>query len=269
MLLPPLWLFDLGSISDAALNALLSAGGLVWNAAIGFQLRRGVDPDELGAVKRRRLAPLLLPLFGLLVLAGTGSPYVMIAAAHCVKGVCTNVLTPPWTWLLDIAITSQSTAITIAFGLWRYGGVALRRTVFIGVTMFVASIATAIGVIGFLLSRGVVQLHAGHVWYALFYPVCVVGAISLFEPLYRRGSVWVPCVLVYLLPYGPMIWLYDSAVVAIPSGLVTLLAYLIRFGWFAALAFQLRSSNPVFWGRPNPTPSDAQPAITPATQRPA
>ena len=262
VLLPPLWLFDASMISEAALNALLSAGGFIWNAAIGFQLRRGIASDELGQAKRRRLAPLLLPLFGLFVLAGSVVPFIMIFAAHCTQGSCANVLVSPWTWITGIGIAAEATAITIAFGLWRYAGVERRRSVFIGVTMFALYVATGLGLVGVLLWRGMAELPATHWWYATLYPVCTVAAIAIFEPLYRRGAVWAPCVLLYALPFGLLAWLTDSALVNLPSSLVTLLAYAIRFLWFAALAFQLRSPTaPVFWARSHAQPADAVPGI--------
>lgn len=246
LLLPPLWLFDSGMISEAALNALISTVGFVWYAAIGLQLRRAAEAVELSEPRRRKLAPLLLPLFGLFVLAGSVAPFAIIAVSA------------RWMWLVNVGITAETTAITIGFGLWRYARIALRRSTLIGLTMFALSFATGVGLVGILVSRGTTELHAMHWWYATLYPLSTLAAIAIFEPLYRRGSVWVPCVLLQMLPYGLLVSLYDSSLISPPGSIVTLLALVIRFFWFAALAWQLRSPQvPAFWAKSSGRPAEA------------
>jgi hypothetical protein len=249
LLLPPIWLYHAKVISDPQLNALIGAAGFVWDAALGLQLRRGAESLAFSPRTRHKLAPVMLPLFGLIVLVGCLAALVIIVVlAHCLWGACTGAVEPPWTWLADVGATALATAITIAFGLRRYAGIAARRSALIGGAMFAASFATGILVIATLTSRGTGALEATRWWYATLYPVCTVAAIAMFEPLWRRAVVWVPGVLIHMVPYGLLIGLSESGIIAASGSIVTLLAYVIRFSWFAALALQLRSPRlPAFW----------------------
>jgi hypothetical protein len=266
LLLPPVWLYHSKIISDPQLNALIGAAGFMWNAAIGLQLRRGAESLKFSARTRYRLAPIVLPLFGLIVLAGSlVSVVIVTVVAHCAQGDCSAAIAPPWTWLADVGTTAVATAIALGFGLWRYSGVAARRSILIACTMFALSFATGAGLIAILTSRGTSVIHATHWWYATFYPVCTLAAIATFEPLYRRASVWLPGVALFTLPYGLLIGLRDVSLISAPNSIVVLLVYVIRFSWFAALACQLRSPQaPAFRPRSRAQPPAIPPGVAAA-----
>ncbi len=241
---PPLWLFDTGMISADAVNALVSAAGFVYTAAIGLQLRRGSESVEISEQKRRKFAPVAVALFGLLVLGYSFILEIVITVSiRCAYGACSGSIDQPRMWLFNIGLAAETTAITIAFGLWRYSGLAVRSAARVGSTIFALDIAAGSALVGVLLSRGTTEVHALHWWYATLYPPCTLAAIAIFEPTYRRASVWMPFLALFSIPYGLMVWLYDSSYILPPQLVIALLGCAIQILWFAAIAYQLRSPD--------------------------
>ena len=99
-------------------------------------------------------------------------------------------------WPLDIGFKSASVAIAFAYGLTLYRGSAVRAATVAGSTVFIAELLPAAIVAWSLyVLAGATDLR----WLAIALP-CAVAAMAIFEPTFRRPSIWLLAVAAYVVP---------------------------------------------------------------------
>ena len=159
--------------------------------------------------QQRRLAPLILPLFNctLIVLsavffAGLWS-FFYAGMAPSDKIIQYGISVSPWYTL--VAYQSAFAAVTCAFGLWRYSGLAFKRAVLAGALILAAGFVADAVLTKILLSLGFSFYASQYWWNATLAAPCWVTALAIFDPVFRRPRVWTLLVLVYcvgfVLPY--------------------------------------------------------------------
>ena len=177
----------------------------------------------------RRFAPAAMPLFafmaliiGLLFYAGTFSYFY-------------GTTLPSWAWIPEMALYGLVTATTCAFGLWRYAGLARRRAVAAGATIFLASLALSMPAITFLMSHGLSALVATRWWGVLASTPLTLLILAIFDREFRDVFVLVPLIAIISPPLG---FIFFSPLVSDNARLG--FAYLIAILWYVGLGYQLR-----------------------------
>ena len=165
---------------------------------------------------------------------------------------------------INLGLLSASTAITFAFGLWRYSGLQRRRALLAGGSLFLLEVAAGAALMGILFSHDVTLRHAFHWWAATLYAPCALTAMAIFEQTFRRVLVWLVLTFLFAGPYGLLIWAYDSSSISISENMLFFSVLIIISVWFAAVGYQLRR-NP---GRRR-LEEDAAPASHPAMREAA
>jgi hypothetical protein len=177
----------------------------------------------------RRFAPAVMPLFAFmglifgLIIHGGSLTYFY------------GTQSPSWAWVSELALYAEVTAITCAFGLWRYAGIGLRRTIAAGATLFLLNFALGAPVIAVSISHGATSLAAMRWWGGLMSTPLTLLGLAIFDREFRNVFVWVPLIAIVSPPLG-FIFLSGS----VSDSARIWLAYLISILWYAGIGYQLR-----------------------------
>jgi hypothetical protein len=242
-----------GNLKDIITITILMS----WFAAIGYQIRLGSEPFE-NVLRRRTFALLELPALGL------ATYFMSVRLAKAIIQIIYGSADQPWWWLVNFGLLSGSTAITFAFGLWRYSGLQRRRALLAGGSLFLLEVAAGAALMEILFSHDVTLRHAFHWWAATLYAPCALTAMAIFEQVFRRVLVWLLLSFLFAGPYGLLIWAYDSSSISISDNVLSFSIFIIMSVWFAAVGYQLRR-NP---GRLR-LEEDSAPASRPAMREAA
>ena len=130
--------------------------------------------------RRRRFAPLVLPLFSLAAFLGSG----LLAAGFLLKFLHTDVL-PPWTIHY---VTSAYMAISCTFGLWRYASVRLARALLAGAMILVVSYVGGGIFVHALMAHG--HGNAEYLWRITLDAPVIVTTMAVFKRSFRSVYLW-------------------------------------------------------------------------------
>jgi hypothetical protein len=181
---------------------------------------------------RRRFAPAVMALFaftalvvGILIHGGSLS-YIYGAES------------PSWRWVSELARYAEVTAITCAFGLWRYAGTVLPRAMAAGATIFLLNFALGTPSIAVAMSNGATSIVAMRWWEVLAStPLTLIG-LAIFDREFRNVFVWFPLIAI-ISP--PLCFIFLSS--AVPDNARIWFAYLISILWYVGLGYQLRRGD--------------------------
>ncbi len=130
--------------------------------------------------RRRRFAPLVLPLFSFAAFVGSG----LLAAGILLIFYHTNVF-PPWTIHY---VTSAYMAISCSFGLWRYASVGFSRALLAGAIILVVSFIGGGIFVHTLMAHG--HANAEYLWRITFDAPVIVTAMAVFKRSFRGVYLW-------------------------------------------------------------------------------
>jgi hypothetical protein len=180
----------------------------------------------------RRFAPAVMPLVaiaalvvGLFVLGGPMSYFYPNGR-------------PSWGWVTEMALYTEGTAITCAFGFWRYAGFGLRRAAVAGATIFFLNFALEAPAVAIAISHGFSSEVAMRWWGVVMSVPLTVIALAIFKREFRNVFVWLPLIAIISPPLG---FIFFSSQVAENDRLS--LAFLVSILWYAGLGYQLRRGD--------------------------
>ena len=239
---PPLgFIFLSSSVSDGNKIWLAYLISILWYVGLGYQLRRGGGSLEDDARQSRTSAPWsvlwALPILGLSTLAtltlwATGAWILLVGA------------TPPArSWPISLGIVAASTALTGAAGLWRYRGCGLARAALAGLAIFAVDFAGAAVLIEALSAHDVAEKLAADWWGAILYAPDTLMVLAAFDRAFRRWLTLAMLAAAFCGPYGLLVWLNDSATLAMSDTTMTLLFMIVFALWLAAIGRTLQQSK--------------------------
>jgi hypothetical protein len=177
----------------------------------------------------RRFAPAVMPLValaafvvGLFVLGGPMA-YIYPNAR------------PSWGWIVEMTLYVQVTAITCAFGLWRFAGFGWRRAVAAGATILLLTFALEAPTIAIAIAHGTTAQTAMRWLGVLVSAPLTVITLAIFDRQFRNLFVWIPLIATVSAPLGVI--LFSRSI--LENDRLTL-AFLISILWYAGLGYQLR-----------------------------
>jgi hypothetical protein len=219
-------------------NLLMLLVWLTWFAAIGYQFKNGVA--AVPAEHWRRLAFLQLPL---LMLASLLTVVLWVTEVFFLRYGATA---PVWPWFINIAIASLALALACGVGLSRFAGFDSRRAVTAAISIFALECASGAVLVAALLSRGVPLPQTYDWWSTTIYAPCALLVLALFEPVFRRISVWLPLATLFAGVSGLLMALRIYGAISDPTQ--TLLFLTMFTVWLAAIGYVLQ------WVRPEHIP---------------
>jgi hypothetical protein len=253
----PVWFFGSISVNENIQPLIAITVLMCWFAAIGYQIRLGIERFD-NALRQPIFAPLELSALGL------ATYFISFRLARFTIQIIYGSADQPWWWLVHLGLLSVSTAITFAFGLWRYSGLQRRRALLAGGIVCLVEVAAGAALMGILVPHNVTLRDAFHWWEATLYAPCALAVMAIFEQAFRRVFVWLRLTLLFVGPYELLIWAYDSSSISISDNVLSFSILIIMSVWFAAVGYQLRR-NP---GRRR-LEEDAAPASRPAMREAA
>jgi hypothetical protein len=165
---------------------------LAWARRYGGDFSAITRFIESSEQRRRRFAPVMMPLFGLATILISA---VFVFGGWAILLGSSEVPAAPF-----LVWQSLVAAVTCAFGLWWYSGRTPRTAWLAGSASFLLGSATAVGLI-VALSKGN-QQDAEIWWNATLAPACFVTTLAIFEPTLRRLPIWLLLVVPYSLLIG-------------------------------------------------------------------
>jgi hypothetical protein len=178
---------------------------------------------------RRRFAPAVMPLFAFLALV-VG---LIFYAGTLTYAYGTTM--PSWAWIPEMTLYGLVTAITCAFGLWRYSDIGQQRAVATGATLLVLHLSMSLLSVAFLMSHGLSSMTATRWWVGLASTPLTLIVLAIFDQEFRSVFVWVPLIAIASPPLG---FVFFSP--AVSDNARIWLAYLIAILWYVGLGYQLR-----------------------------
>ena len=180
--------------------------------------------------RRRRFAPLILPIFSLAAFMGCGS-----FALGILYAIDQTSELPPWTIHY---LTAAYLAISCAYGLWRYTSVGRDRALAAGATVLIVSSAGGGLFVYALMAHG--HDNAEYLWRITFNAPVIITAMAVFNRRFQTVYMWT--MLVGTNIFAVVLFNGISSTVA-AQGIYILAGWTL---WFALLGYQLaRTDSPI------------------------
>jgi hypothetical protein len=143
---------------------------------------------------------------------------------------------------VSIAAYTSAIAITFAFGLRRYRGMPLKQAIAAGAILTMVQFASIAALSTFLASRGLSMLQAHHVAATIFLGACPLIVMAIFDSDFRRIPAGAGFVLLYSLPYGLFVWLFDTHRIAISDQVLNTVIWCFLMFWMATIGYWLQKA---------------------------
>ncbi len=208
-----------------------------WFSLLGFQLGQMGVSTAAGPAHGPRLAAFRLALmaFFLVGTIGSFSAVTLLIAFKSVR--------PTWWWWTDQGGVATVMALTMAFGLRTYSVLGMRRTLLAGVVTFIAVFAPGAALVIALQSHNVPVIVADHWAGATLFAPCTLGALALFNPAFRKISVWLAFAVMFTVPYAVLVWLADTGRIVIAAEARNFLILIIATLWIGAIGYWLQRAS--------------------------
>jgi predicted membrane protein len=208
-----------------------------WARRYGGNFEAMINFIEKSVQLRRRLAPAMLPVFGITAF------WTTLLVVYGLTAITFGVPNP-WPWPFNVGVFSATIASTCAFGLWRYTDLEPGRAVLAGVTICVVDYAGGAALVVPLIRHNMTESAALNLWAATLLAPCTFFGMAIFEKTFRRLSVWLWLTIILAVP----IRFLDSS--SLSEDVRTFIIIIILMSWFTAIGYQLRQgSEPLntFW----------------------
>jgi hypothetical protein len=199
----------------------------IWARRYGGDFEAMINFLEKSVQRRRRFAPVMLPVFGLTTL-------MMIAVFIYGLTAITFGVPERWSWPFDLGLLSATIATTNAYGLWRYAGLEFGRAVLAGVTICALDYAAGAALIVPSIRHNVTESGATNLWAATLLAPCTFFGMAIFERTFRKLFVCLWLTVFLALP------LRFFVSISVNENVNTLIAIIILMSWFAAIGYQIR-----------------------------
>ena len=224
------------SNNSTAQGFFILLGWCWWFALVGFQLGQSRYPIE-GAGPRERFAAIRLGVFGLLTFV-TITPCVNVAAT-----VAFGSNPPSWWRMIESGASTGALAVTLAFGLRRYGALQVKTALLAGATVFALEFVLGTALVGVLLSKNIPIIQAEHWAGAVLFAPCALSVLAIFDRTFRSAAAWLFFAALFTVPYGTLVWLSNSSLISINPQVRDLLILLIVIVWIAAIGYWLQRAR--------------------------
>jgi Novel STAND NTPase 1 len=209
----------------------------VWFSLLGFQLGQMGFSTAPGPAHGPGLAALRLALMAFLLvnIIGSFSAVTLVIAFKSVR--------PSWWWWINEGGIAAVMALTVAFGLRTYSMLSMRSALLAGVVTFIAVFVPGAALVIALQSHNVPFIVADHWAGATLFAPCTLGALALFNSVFRRILVWMAFAVLFMAPYAVLAWLTDTGRIVITAEVRDFGILIVATLWIAAIGYWLQRAS--------------------------